>query len=454
MEYVTDTKGTRYELEKELGTGGQGTVYAVKGGNLAVKLLRAKNDEARSQLSNRLSFLRRLDLASLCVARPIETLRPPHVGYVMERLKGMVPLRTLMSPPKGKSSVSWYIESGGLRRRLRLLGRIAHIFSVLHGKSLAYSDPSPANIFVSEKTGAEEAWLIDADNLQNKSSPGKSVYTARYAAPEIFAKKSGVNTLSDAFAFAIVAFETLTLAHPFIGDMVHDGPPELEEEAFSGKLPWIFDTNDDRNRSSRENNKDLLVSPLLFKTFEKMFGAGRDDPCKRPGMSDLKERLFTAADATLMCPECRGTYFYNVPICPWCGKSATHYYLVMRFLLWDPEKKEYIKDYQGKEHVVSWAFSSRGETFLVDRRLALGTSESSMMEPVLSVFFDGDTIRMKSLDENEYRISFEGGQKLVVGKKELSLDVKEIGICRIHFSDDDALHRVLYIRRIERSARS
>jgi len=24
MEYVTDTKGTRYELEKELGAGGQG----------------------------------------------------------------------------------------------------------------------------------------------------------------------------------------------------------------------------------------------------------------------------------------------------------------------------------------------------------------------------------------------------------------------------------------------
>ena len=454
MEYVTDTKGTRYELEKELGTGGQGTVYAVKGGNLAVKLLRAKNDEARSQLSNRLSFLRRLDLASLCVARPIETLRPPHVGYVMERLKGMVPLRTLMSPPKGKSTVRWYIESGGLRRRLRLLGRIAHIFSVLHGKSLAYSDPSPANIFVSEKTGAEEAWLIDADNLQNKSSPGKSVYTARYAAPEIFAKKSGVNTLSDAFAFAIVAFETLTLAHPFIGDMVHDGPPELEEEAFSGKLPWIFDTNDDRNRSSRENNKDLLVSPLLFKTFEKMFGAGRDDPCKRPGMSDLKERLFTAADATLKCPECGGTYFCTLQSCPWCRKNATDDCLLMRFLLWNPEKKECIKNCKGKEHVVSWAFSSRGETFLVDRRLALGTSESSMMEPVLSVFFDGDAIRMKSLSGKEYRVTYEGGQKLVDGKKELYLDVKKKGRCRIHFGDDDALHRVLYIRRIERSARS
>ncbi len=77
-----------------------------------------------------------------------------------------------------------------------------------------------------------------------------------------------------------------------------------------------------------------------------------------------------------------------------------------------------------------------------------------MMEPVLSVFFDGAAVRMKSLDEKDYRVSFEGGQKRVVGKKELSLDVEKSRSCRIHFGDDDALHRVLYISRKERSARS
>ena len=43
--------------------------------------------------------------------------------------------------------------------------------------------------------------------------------------------KSGVNTLTDAHAFAVIAFQTLCLIHPLMGDLVLDGEPELEEKA-------------------------------------------------------------------------------------------------------------------------------------------------------------------------------------------------------------------------------
>jgi len=350
-----------------------------------------------------------------------------------------------MTPPKGKSPLNWYIESGGLRRRLRLLGRIAHNFSVLHSKGLAYSDPSPANIFVSEKTGAEEAWLIDADNLQYESSPGKSVYTVRYAAPELLAKKSGATTLSDAFALAIVAFETLTLAHPFIGDMVHDGPPELEEEAFLGKLPWIFDTNDDRNRSSRGIPRELVISNLLFKSFEKMFGVGRDKPCERPGMSRWAERLLSAADLTLICPRCRGTYYYRSPTCPWGCNSTIPDFLVNRLLLWDNQKGNVYKNNENKAHVVAVATSSKEETLFIDKRLAFGLNDCSLLEPVLSVLLEGDAIRIKSLDGNEYRLCRNGVQRGVISNKDLLLPVEKAKKYMIHFGPENTCHRVLHI---------
>ena len=71
---VKDTNGARYELDRLLGQGGQGTVYAVRGADLAVKLLDARSPEARRRIDENIARLKRLPLRDLNVARPLRAL--------------------------------------------------------------------------------------------------------------------------------------------------------------------------------------------------------------------------------------------------------------------------------------------------------------------------------------------------------------------------------------------
>ena len=263
---LTDEHGTVYELDRKLGEGGQGKVYSVKNGRYAIKVLQQANQSQREGLRRQIRSVQRLtqlDLKGLNIARPIALLKEPRLGYVMELLTGMEPLSNLIPTPLQFSREidnlgEWYLQGGGLGRRLKLLAKCAEIFSKLHAKGLVYGDPSPNNIFISSSNNSEEVWLIDSDNLRSEDSAIASrLRTTPYAAPEIELGISGTNTLTDAHAFAVIAFQTLSFAHPLMGDLVENGDPEIINQAVQGKLPWVDDPKDDRNRSIF---CDLLIS--------------------------------------------------------------------------------------------------------------------------------------------------------------------------------------------------
>src|SRR5579872_998663 len=197
QQHVVDASGVRHELGRVLGKGGQGTVYEVPG-QRAVKLVSDVSRVRRERLQERLAFVRRLPLDGLEIARPLQLLRAPQVGYVMDLVTGMVPLATLaVVPHEERNPVSWYQSGGGLRRRLRLLARAGDILQALHGKGLVYADPSPQNVFVSEDRQRDYVRLIDADNLRYRATvedPG--VFTPLYGAPELVTGKGLVTSLS------------------------------------------------------------------------------------------------------------------------------------------------------------------------------------------------------------------------------------------------------------------
>jgi len=448
---VTDQNGIRYELTALLGRGGQGAVYAIKGGRLAVKIVVGGNQTSRERLRNQLTHVRQLPLRDLALARPLEMLRPPHTGYVMELLVDMVPIKTLMVPKKGEtSSVEWYQRGGGLRKRLLVLARAAHVISQLHGKGLVYSDPSPANIFISKDPDAEEVWLIDTDNLQYDSSPFDAVFTPGYGAPELLRNTSGVTTLTDAFSFAVIAFQALSLAHPFIGDMVNDGEPDLEEQAFAGKLPWIDDPEDDSNRATFGIPRQWVLSPRLMDAFYLAFGPGRSDPTVRPGASEWADRLYGAADATIECPACSGSFYFTQPQCPWCERARPSI-VTAPFHLWDPKCGptggilEKPKGETMRPVLAGHGAVSDCRSFIINRRLAFGQSSGPLSEPVVSVTLSSQGIKLKSLDGNVYPLfSPTGSQKTEIGDREKTIRLEEgQGSWRLHFGPNDALHRVV-----------
>ena len=450
---VADVNGVRYELVELLGRGGQGAVYAVKGGRLAVKIVAGRGQKQRERMRNQLTHVRRLPVGDLCLAKPLEMLRPPHTGYVMELLTGMAPIKRLLAPPKGDTaSVEWYLRSGGLRRRLLVLGRTARVLAQLHGKGLAYSDPSPANIFISEDPAFAEVWFIDTDNLRYESAPSSlaGVYTPGYGAPELVQGSSGITTLTDVHAFAVIAFQALALAHPFVGDLVNEGEPELEEQAFGGLLPWIGDAEDDRNRASFGVPREWVLSARLEDAFQRTFGAGRLAPSERPGAAEWAERLFAAADATMRCPDCGGTFYFNRSLCTWCDTVRPTFATAVVHL-WDPGHGAsgglLTKPQRGTARpvIVGHGAVTSANAFTVTRRLAFDQMGPGADEPVVEASLIKDRISIRSLDGEEYPLfSASGGRHTVVSDRPQKVRLTSgQASWRLHFGDRSRLHRVV-----------
>lgn len=453
-QHVTSIRGIRYRLGNELGRGGQGAVFAVEGERLAVKLLHGHSAHLRERLRDQLAMVARLPLEGLAVAHPIDQLRPPHVGYVMELFTGMASLRSLLQPPKDVDSVTqWYIDGGGLGRRLRLLAHIAQAISALHGRALVYTDLSPHNVFVSESTSDREVRLIDLDNLHAATTAGRSVYTPRYGAPEIVRRTGLPSTLADAHAFAVLTFETLALAHPLLGDAVRDGEPALEERALAGELPWIDAPDDDGNRSSDGIPRELVLSAVLQRDFQTAFGRGLSNPEERPGMATWAEHLHRAADRTITCPSCGGSYFVNRGACPWCDEKRPDC-VVARATLWDPCRRRtteaggiearpgLVAQADGKARVMEQVVISEGHSIKLTERITHGALGDT---PTLAAEFAPGRIVLAPVSEVPMRLVSLGGKidRELEQRVDVPIGHRREG-WRIHFGPSDRLHRVIH----------
>jgi hypothetical protein len=316
---VLDEYKRRHELVECLGRGGQGEVWSTASGRHVVKIrhARAGAEEVRRQFLR----IKRAYLDNICVAKPIALLAPPQTGYVAEYLEGMQPIRALLRPLGGGGAIEWHLATGSLRRRLRLLAHLGESMVALHANGFAYGDLSHGNAFVSASAAAHEAWLIDLDNLTTSNDPSKAVYTPGYGAPEVVAGHSGTTSYTDAWSFAVLAHHVLTMVHPFLGDAVQAGDPEREEQAFAGQLPWVDDPKDRSNASTQGLPRAAVVSPRLRRMFEQCFGPGRRGFDERPGIGAWVDALHLAADFTVACPSCSGSFYVTSSRCPWCSHA-------------------------------------------------------------------------------------------------------------------------------------
>lgn len=321
----SDTNGGAYTLGNKIGSGGQGAVFETERPNVLVKFYKGRDAADRRRWVHNLNWILRQDLDGLKIARPRAVVERPAPGYVMELMDGLVPLqdvleRSFQSLQEGRS-LEGFVETGGLRRRLALLRELSRTLADLHARGMAYGDLSPANIFVSEDAGYHQVWLIDCDNLCTSERPA-AVHTPGYGAPEVLREQRPVNTLTDAWSFAVIAFELLTHSHPFVGAAVEDGPPEEEERAHRGELPWIYHPEDESNAAAGGLPLELVATPRMRALFDSCFNAGRDNPLQRPSAAEWADALDAAHAVVLVCGagDCgSGFYWNNAGECSFCG---------------------------------------------------------------------------------------------------------------------------------------
>lgn len=390
---VADDRGEKHQVLSVLGSGGQGTVYLTAKPRVLVKLVRLSNQQSalRKAWRAHVGSVAQLGLPDrLPIAAPeafVETVES--IGYTMRFLEEMEPLAVLCRPP-ATDVAGWYLQTGGLRRRLAVLAQAADVLAALHGEGIVYGDVSPFNIFVSSATGETSAWLIDTDNLRwTTTSTQPTILTPKFGAPEIVRAESGNTSTADEWSFAVVAHQVLTLNHPFTaGQMVEDGDlDEMEALAAKGELPWIHDAADDRNSCALGIPAACVLAKGLTAHFQATFGPGRLDPVKRKTIAEWAEVLNRSALALVRCLHCSHDYYGHLPQCPWCAQATGQYVRVLARVMPAPDSEipELLGAAMRSPKLWWWLVLQEGRDAVVSRRMCTGELGEQGRQTVLTL---------------------------------------------------------------------
>lgn len=420
---VTDVFGHTYVLTEKLGQGGQGVVWKTDHPKVLIKgfIDKDKDPDLCRRWLDQKSWLMRQDLAGLHLARPVALLKAPRAGYVMELMDGLIPL-THMLERVSEEGIEGFLQNGGLARRLQLLKKLATTLALLHARGMMYGDLSPDNIYVSPEVENTELWLIDCDNISFESKPCRALYTPDYGAPELIVGRAECSTLTDIWSFAVIAYRLLTGNHPFKGEMVSDGEPELEEQALRGELPWIGHPEDRRNISERGIPQAMVTTSKLARHFSRCFEDGLADPLARPSMADWLEALCEAGERIVHCQGCTSTYLFNrEQACPFCSHELEPGFVLLSEYLFIPPDK--LPDWHEQNSRDSWVKTGRvvilqagGEITLRRNIPSMWTSES--LEPLINIALLDEGLRLDPLNA---LVSIQRGAKVVPAPKPMRL---------------------------------
>jgi eukaryotic-like serine/threonine-protein kinase len=327
---ITGTSsGANYAIETEIGRGAQGRVFSIKGGKYAFKLIGRKTSSKAQLLKRKISYIKTRPIDDLPISIPLEQVEGNALGYIMEMATDMISVESLIKPDPEIDFTLWWSKTGGLLKRISILKGIADTLSKLHSRGLVYGDFSLSNIFVSNDKDYSEIFFIDSDNITHDSKVGTAVYTPGYAAPEIIQTDnhqatSGYDTYTDDFSFAIIAYQLLTLNHPFIGDYVNEGEPEFEEKAYLGEIPWVSHSSENVNTTQSGIPTSLTISKKMMDAFRQTFEKGITQKTIRTGSLKWNEILSGALDAIIECnnTSCEQHFFFSKELlCPFCKKQ-------------------------------------------------------------------------------------------------------------------------------------
>lgn len=347
---ITTVSGTEYLLTEIAGQGAQGAVYKEDSGNYMIKLYFMANEIQTNSQVNKINWLLQQSYPERFIM-PLEMVKEPYIGYVMKRVKGHFSLNKLLIPSKELNFSEWYNSyAGGLRRRLYIGYQIAQAFYILHNKyNRAYCDISGNNILVVADKTKVSVCMIDIDNLYVPGTDKSGIMgTMRYMAPEIANNQMEPDILTDDYSLAVILFELLRAGHPYIGDKISNGSPEMENNAYKGFYPYVDDDDNDFNRSSQMLPDDIVFTTKLRELFKKTFVDGNLNRMDRTTAFEFARACLEAANLLIKCKFCKSWYYPvdregSHSVCPWCeNKNQIPLFLSFRDSCkrWNNDKSE------------------------------------------------------------------------------------------------------------------
>ena len=313
----------QYITGRELGRGGEGTVYELQ--NDGSRVLKQYNEALSPLQIQKLQTMvaMRNPAIEAYAAWPSALVaddKGTACGFIMKKLTGFVPLHMIFSPLDRKKM----FPDKGYNFLVHVARNLATAFHKLHEAGLVVGDVNEGNILINANGLVS---FIDCDSFQVKNDTGYffcEVGVPRYTPPELLARQSFDNvvrtTNTDSFSLAILIFQLLFLGrHPFAGrnksamDIDEETAIKLHEFAYSlsPKKKKLLPPND----SFDINN---LTQPLID-NFHRSF-----ETEERPLPADWVKALDGFLTEMATCSESRlHSYPAKMKECPWCFFKRT-----------------------------------------------------------------------------------------------------------------------------------
>lgn len=330
-----DHRGDPVHLGRELGAGGEGSVFAVGGRpDLCAKIYHPDGAARRAAKIEAMIARRPPILLRGAVTWPVAALYALHgggerrvfAGFLMPLRRGMIELYRLLVPDE-RMAIAGFLSARDL---CLLAARIARAVAGVHGAGHVIGDLKPQNILVSPRSG--RVALIDTDSFQIHDPRAgvthrAAVFTPEYTAPELCGADPGRadrTPASDAFALAVLVHQILLGgAHPFEGRVVAGGPsvdriPGRIQRGLCALVP-----GEARIRPAAGGMTIASLHPDLRALFIRAFGDGHASPESRPGAGDWQSAIRRAAGAMIRC-RASPAHFHDraLAACPWCERRA------------------------------------------------------------------------------------------------------------------------------------
>ncbi len=313
----------QYFTGRELGRGGEGTVYELQNHNALV--LKKYNEPLTQEKINKLSIMvsiRSKDIEAYA-AWPTDLVLDASgtiCGFVMKKLTGYVPMHMIFSPMDRKK----LFPDKGYNFLVHVARNLATAFYKLHEAGLVVGDVNEGNILISSSGLVA---FIDCDSFQVKGADNYffcEVGVPRYTPPELLKEGSfekvirTVNT--DSFSLAILVFQLLFLGrHPFAGK--NKSASDIDEETAIRKHEFAYSLENKKKKLFPPNDSFSITNlpAALVTLFHSAF-----ETELRPAPGEWIKSLDALLAEMITCSTSRlHTYPAQMQECPWCWFKNT-----------------------------------------------------------------------------------------------------------------------------------
>lgn len=325
MNKVYTSSGNAVQVGRELGKGGEGSVYEIAALPEQVAKLYHHAVDAKKQA--KLRFMANAADAELLryVAWPLDTLHSakggPVVGFLMPKAANKEPVHNIYSPAhrkQEKPKAAWdYL--------LYVARNTAAAFDMLHSRGHVLGDVNQGNVYV----GADsKVVLIDSDSFQVNAAGTLhlcEVGVAHFTPPELqgvtaFDKQARTPN-HDNFGLALIIFHLLLGGrHPFAGVPLKPGAGDALESDIKD-LRYAY-AKDSRARGSEPPPRSIPVASVPSNVESMFFYAFTEQGAKgaRPTAKQWVDALDAIRSSLKKCPVSPvHIYAGHLSDCPWCA---------------------------------------------------------------------------------------------------------------------------------------